>query len=272
MKGFKKMSMIKKALTIAGSDSSGGAGIQADIKTMTVNGVYAMSAVTAVTAQNTMGVSSVFAVPGEMIEAQLRAVFEDIYPDSVKIGMLPNTEAVEVTAHMLKKYGARNIVTDPVMISTSGKNLMSGDAAETAVRKIFPISDLITPNIHETEYITGLEICDIESMVSAGKELLKTGAKNVLVKGGHLENENCDVLISGDGSVKLYRGQKINNPNNHGTGCTLSSAIACSLAKGSDIKKAVGDGKAYITELLLKNFDIGKGNGPMLHFRLNDKV
>lgn len=256
--------LMKTVLTIAGSDSSGGAGIQADIKTMITNGVYAMSAVTALTAQNTMGVIDIMEVSPEFLGEQLDAVFCDIRPDAVKIGMLPSHDLTIKTAEKLKEYQAENIVLDPVMISTSGSKLMKEDAMTALKEKLFPLAYLLTPNIPEAEVLSDVPIKTAEDMILAAKKISETYGCAVLCKGGHQLNDANDLLYR-NGSYRWFYGQRIENPNTHGTGCTLSSAIASNLAKGFDLDTAVERAKAYISEALGDMLDLGKGSGPMNH-------
>lgn len=255
---------MKTALTIAGSDSSGGAGIQADIKTMTAHKVYAMSAITALTAQNTMGVTQIFNVPAEFLEKQIDAVFTDIYPDAVKIGMVSEVELIEIIAEKLKYYKAGNIVVDPVMVSTSGARLIRTDAVEVLRKKLLPLADLITPNIPEAEVLTGRKIEKAEDMERAAAELYKEFQCGVLLKGGHQIHDANDLLYQ-NGNMRWFGGKRIENPNTHGTGCTLSSAIASNLAKGKSIEQAVLEAKNYISLALLDMLNLGKGSGPINH-------
>ncbi|MEE0742626.1 MAG: bifunctional hydroxymethylpyrimidine kinase/phosphomethylpyrimidine kinase [Emergencia sp.] len=258
------------ALTIAGSDSCGGAGIQADIKTMTVNGVYAMSAVTALTAQNTTGVTDIMNASPEFLAAQLDAVFTDIYPDAVKIGMVSSKELIETIAEKLKNYEAKNIVLDPVMVATSGSKLIADDAIASLCRLLMPLATVITPNIPEAEVLCGHNISTAEDMETAAKEIYKKYGCCVLLKGGHQTNDANDLLYDGE-NFKWFYGKRIDNPNTHGTGCTLSSAIASNLAKGADLEEAVEQAKAYISGALNAMLDLGKGSGPMDHaFVLDD--
>ena len=229
---------MKTALTIAGSDSSGGAGIQADIKTMTMNGVFAMSAITALTAQNTTGVSAIEEASPEFLRRQLDAVFEDIYPDAVKIGMVSSSELIRVIADRLRHYDAKNIVVDPVMVATSGSALMKTDAVQTLADELFPISTVITPNIPEGEILSGMKIENEEDMLKAAEKIGREHGCAVLLKGGQSVNDANDLLYS-DGECRWFEGKRIDNPNTHGTGCTLSSAIASNLAKGYDLKTSV---------------------------------
>ncbi|MGN1409825.1 MAG: bifunctional hydroxymethylpyrimidine kinase/phosphomethylpyrimidine kinase [Eubacteriales bacterium] len=254
---------LKTSLTVAGSDSSGGAGIQADIKTMTSCGVYAMSAITALTAQNTTGVFSVSAVKPDFLAAQIDAVFEDIVPDSVKIGMLPSAELVRITAERLKHYGASKIVVDPVMVSTSGSTLAQSDAVKSFKTELFPIAALITPNIPEAEVLTGSEIKNRADMERAAKKISEECSCAVLLKGGHSVSDASDVLC--DGRIRWFEGEKIDNPNTHGTGCTLSSAIASFLAKGYPLEQSIERAKEYISNSLAAMLDLGHGSGPLNH-------
>ena len=255
---------MKTALTIAGSDSSGGAGIQADIKTMTANGVYAMSAITALTAQNTTGVQGIFEVTPEFLAQQIDSVFTDIRPDAVKIGMVSSTGLIEVIAEKLKQYGAKNIVVDPVMVATSGSKLISDDAIDSLKRNLLPLATVLTPNIPETEVLSGMEVKTPEDMIQAAKFISETYHCAVLCKGGHQLNDANDLLYR-DGDYRWFNGKRIDNPNTHGTGCTLSSAIASNLAKGRELDTAVERAKAYISGALAAMLDLGAGSGPMNH-------
>lgn len=255
---------MRTALTIAGSDSCGGAGIQADLKTMTMNGVYAMSAVTALTAQNTTGVTAIQEATPDFLAAQLDAVFTDIFPDAVKIGMVSSAELIRVIAAKLRQYGAKNVVVDPVMVATSGSRLLREDAMETLQKELLPMACVITPNIPEAELLCGHSITSAEGMQQAAAEI---GAKlgcPVLLKGGHKLNDANDLLWQ-NGQTRWFNGSRINNPNTHGTGCTLSSAIAANLAKGYPLEQAVEKAKAYISGALAAMLDLGKGSGPMDH-------
>ncbi len=262
---------MRTALSIAGSDSCGGAGIQADIKTMTANGVYAMSAVTALTAQNTTGVSSIMEATPEFLADQLDRVFSDIFPDAVKIGMVSSTGLINTIADKLTEYKAKNIVLDPVMVATSGARLISEEAVEALCRRLIPLADIITPNIPEAEVLTGQQISSQEDMEKAAAEIYERFGCAVLLKGGHSINDANDFLVTSEGSCWLT-GQRINNPNTHGTGCTLSSAIASNLAKGYPLKEAAGRAKEYISGALGAMLDLGKGSGPMDHgFDINSR-
>lgn len=252
---------MKTVLTIAGSDCSGGAGIQADIKTITAHKMYAMSAITALTAQNTTGVYGIAETEPDFLAKQLDCVFSDIRPDAVKIGMLPNTEIIKVTAEKLREYGAENVVLDPVMVATSGDALMKTDAVTALIDELIPIAAVITPNIPEAEVLSGMKIETVADMETAADKL---GIDGVLIKGGHLTDTADDLLYTGGRKIWI-RGEKINNPNTHGTGCTLSSAIACNLAAGCDIETAVRNAKAYITGALKAGLNLGHGSGPLNH-------
>lgn len=261
----------KTALTIAGSDSSGGAGIQADIKTMQANGVYAMSAITALTAQNTTGVTGIMEVSPEFLEQQLDAVITDIRPDAVKIGMVSSEELIKMISKKLKEYHLENIVVDPVMVATSGSRLLEEDAVDTLKKELLPIATVITPNIPEAEILCGMEIHTEEDMVAAAKAIYEDLGCAVLLKGGHNINDANDLLYTKE-EVSWFKGKRINNPNTHGTGCTLSSAIAANLAKGFDLKISVQRAKDYISRALADMLDLGAGSGPMNHaFDLKDE-
>ena len=260
---------MRTALTIAGSDSSGGAGIQADIKTMIANGVYAMSAITALTAQNTTGVTGIMEVAPDFLGEQLDAVFTDIYPDAVKIGMVSGTALITKIAEKLRQYGAKNIVVDPVMVATSGAKLISDDAIAALKEQLLPMACVLTPNIPEAEVLSGMAVKTEEDMIAAAKSISETYGCAVLCKGGHQLNDANDLLYR-DGSYKWFYGKRIDNPNTHGTGCTLSSAIASNLAKGFDLDTSVERAKAYISGALAAMLDLGAGSGPMNHgFALN---
>ena len=255
---------MKTALSIAGSDSCGGAGIQADIKTMPLNGVYAMSAVTALTAQNTMGVSAILEADADFLRKEIDAVFEDIFPDAVKIGMVSSTALIEVIADRLIHYNARNVVADPVMVATSGARLISDDAIVTLKTRLLPVADVITPNIPEAEVLSGMTIRDERDMEAAARAIGDELGCAVLIKGGHSINDANDMLYA-EGKLTYFEGKRINNPNTHGTGCTLSSAIAANLAKGYPLVSAVERAKEYISGALGAMLDLGKGSGPMNH-------
>jgi hydroxymethylpyrimidine/phosphomethylpyrimidine kinase len=260
----KKEWIMNTALSIAGSDSSGGAGIQADIKTMTANGVYAMTAITALTAQNTTGVTNIMEVTPEFLADQLDAVFTDIYPDAVKTGMVSSVALIETISRKLREYKAKNIVVDPVMVATSGAKLISDDAIETLGKELLPLATLITPNIPEAEVLSGMTITTDKDMIEAARAINGKYGCAVLCKGGHQVN-NANDLLYRNGDYVWFNGKRIDNPNTHGTGCTLSSAIASNLAKGYDLDQAVEAAKNYISGALAAMLDLGHGSGPMNH-------
>ncbi len=255
---------MKCVLTIAGSDCSGGAGIQADIKTMEANGVYAMSAVTALTAQNTTGVYGIMESTPEFLESQLNCVFSDIFPDAVKIGMVSSVPLIQVIGDSLTKWKASNIVVDPVMVSTSGSRLLKEDAQAALMERLLPLASVITPNIPEAEVLTGMSIVSEEQMEEAASRLGELYPGAVLIKGGHQVSDANDLLYD-QGKLVWLRGERIDNPNTHGTGCTLSSAIASNLAKGFSMEESIRRAKAYISGALRAGLDLGKGSGPMDH-------
>ena len=255
---------MKTALTIAGSDTSGGAGIQADLKTMTMNGVFAMSALTALTAQNTVGVQGIFEVTPEFLGMQIDSVFTDIRPDAVKVGMVSSVELISVIAEKLTAYQAENIVVDPVMVATSGAKLISDDAVSALKEKLLPLAAVVTPNIPEAEVLSGMKIESPEDMVKAAEKISKDYHCAVLCKGGHSMNDANDLLYH-DGTYQWFNGKRIDNPNTHGTGCTLSSAIAANLAKGCCLEDAVRRAKDYVSGALSAMLDLGRGSGPMNH-------
>lgn len=255
---------MRTALTIAGSDSSGGAGIQADIKTMTANSVFAMSAITALTAQNTTGVTGIMEVSPEFLKEQIDCIFTDIRPDAVKIGMVSSAELITAIAEKLTEYHAENIVVDPVMVATSGAKLISDDAIDTLKERLLPMADVLTPNIPEAEVLSGMEVRTEEDMIKAAEKISENYHCAVLLKGGHQLNDANDLLYR-NGSYRWFYGKRIDNPNTHGTGCTLSSAIASNLAKGFDMDTSVERAKAYISGALGAMLDLGKGSGPMNH-------
>lgn len=255
---------IKTALTIAGSDSSGGAGIQADIKTMTCNGVYAMSAITALTAQNTAGVTAIQEVSPDFLKEQIKDVITDIFPDAVKTGMVSSSALIRVIAGSIKEFNLKNIVVDPVMIATSGAKLISDEAIETLEKELLPLSTVITPNIPEAQVLSGSKITSEKEMQDAAKIISKKFSCAVLVKGGHNLNDANDFLFDGSEGTWFY-GKRIDNQNTHGTGCTLSSAIASNLAKGFSLPQSVKNAKDYISGALEAMLDLGKGSGPLMH-------
>lgn len=260
----RKRTQMKKVLTIAGSDCSGGAGIQADLKTMTAHGVYGMSVITALTAQNTTGVYGVLEADAAFVGQQLDCIFEDIMPDAVKIGMVSNAAIIAIIAEKLKQYQAKNIVVDPVMVATSGSRLIANDAHSALVERLFPLAAVITPNIPEAECLCGFSIEGEEDMLRAAEVLERMVTGGVLIKGGHLTDSASDLLYL-EGQLHWLRAQRVENTNTHGTGCTLSSAIACNLALGREIPDAVAQAKAYITGALKAGLNLGRGSGPLNH-------
>lgn len=255
---------MKTVLTIAGSDSSGGAGIQADIKTIMAHGVYASSAITALTAQNTTDVKEILPVPTTFLEKQLDCVFEDIFPDAIKIGMTVNQELLTVIIEKLNFYQPKNIVVDPVMVSTSGKQLFHKAAISLMKTALFPLATLITPNIPEAQVLADMEINSTEDMLTAAKKIAEECNCAVLCKGGH-NIEDANDLLYENGTYLWFKGTRVNNPNTHGTGCTLSSAIASNLANGTSLQEAVSCAKNYITGALSAGLNLGKGSGPIHH-------
>lgn len=255
---------IKKVLTIAGSDCSGGAGIQADLKTMTAHKVYGMSVITALTAQNTTGVYGIMDATPDFVANQMECVFKDIVPDAVKIGMVSNRDIIRIIGKKLKEYNASNVVVDPVMISTSGKPLLNSDATEVLINELLPIGKVITPNILEAEALSGIHITDEFLMEKAAKIIGERTGTAVLVKGGHSVNDANDLLYE-DGKLTWFHGERIDNDNTHGTGCTLSSAIACNLALGHTIAESITNAKLYITDAIGAGLNLGLGSGPLNH-------
>ena len=256
---------MNTALTIAGSDSSGGAGIQADLKTMLANHVYGMSAITALTAQNTTGVTEIMEVTPEFLAEQLDSIFTDIKPDAVKTGMVSSSQLIDIIADKLREYKAVNIVVDPVMVATSGTKLICDDAMETLKKKLLTLATVITPNIPEGEVLAGMKITSKEDMVTAAEKISNTYGCSVLLKGGHSLNDANDLLVEQGKEPVWFMGRRIANTNTHGTGCTLSSAIASNLAKGKSLEEAVKGAKNYISGALAAGLDLGKGSGPMDH-------
>lgn len=254
---------MKKVLTIAGSDSSGGAGIQADLKTMTVHGVFGMSAITALTAQNTVGVQGIFNSTPEFLKQQLDSVFSDIFPDSVKIGMVSGAELIQTIIQSLKEWKAENIVVDPVMVATSGGVLLEEEGLEN-LKELCEIASLVTPNIPEAEALSDISIQGKEDMEKAGLTLSRDLNTAVLVKGGHGTNDANDLLAYG-GKLQWFKGQRIENENTHGTGCTLSSAIASNLALGYSLEESIQRAKDYLSKILADDLNLGKGRGPLNH-------
>lgn len=256
---------MKSALTIAGSDSSGGAGIQADIKTMSALGVFAQSVITALTAQNTQGVRDVLVVDSFFVREQLECVFEDIRPDAVKIGMIPSAELVCTIAQGLADYHASSVVLDPVMVATSGAALSSNDAVDAMVEQLFSQASVVTPNIPEAEVLSSMTITSPDDMMEAAHRIQDRGAQAVLVKGGHGINAAQDYLLNASGEGFWFSHKRIETKNTHGTGCTLSSAIASYLAWGYSLEQAVEKAKHYLTQALMHDPYLGKGSGPLNH-------
>lgn len=256
---------MKNTLTIAGSDSCGGAGIQADLKTISAMGVYGMSVVTAITAQNTMGVFSVQEIQKELIEEQMKCLFNDIEIHSVKIGMLSSSEIIQIVEKNLIKYGAKNIVIDPVMVSKSNYKLLKDDAID-ALREFITIGDLITPNIKEAEMLCNMKIKNENDMIKSAHIIQNLGVKNILIKGGHMRNSCTDILLLESGEIVQFEGERIHTNNTHGTGCTLSSSIAALLAKEHNLKESIRLAKTYITQAIKDSFALGHGVGAIGHF------
>ena len=255
---------MKKVLTIAGSDSSGGAGIQADIKTITAHKLYAMSAITALTAQNTTGVYGVLDADADFVKNQIDCIFTDIRPDSVKIGMVSNSDIINAIADKLIEYKAENIVVDPVMVATSGSKLISDEAKDTLINRLLPLGTIITPNIPEAEVLSGMSIKSDEDMINAAKEISKNIDSAILIKGGHYD-KNANDLLYDNGEIFWFKGDRVDTNNTHGTGCTLSSAIACNLAIGYSKEESIKNAKDYITGALKAGLDLGRGSGPLNH-------
>ncbi|MDP6779306.1 MAG: bifunctional hydroxymethylpyrimidine kinase/phosphomethylpyrimidine kinase [Candidatus Latescibacteria bacterium] len=258
---------MKQALTIAGSDSGGGAGIQADLKAFHANGVFGMSAITSVTAQNTREVRDAFDLPVDLVVAQIDAVFDDFDVSAVKTGMLSSEPIVRAVSERLQHHQVDNLVVDPVMVSKSGFALLKPDAVQAVRDRLLPLASVVTPNLHEADLLSGMEVDTVEQAKEAGRRILDAGPGAVLVKGGHLSDSvrAVDVLLAGD-TAELFESERFDTPNTHGTGCTYSAAIAAHLARGKDLKDAVRHAKAYITEAIRHSLDIGQGHGPTNHF------
>jgi hydroxymethylpyrimidine/phosphomethylpyrimidine kinase len=256
---------VPKAMTIAGSDSGGGAGIQADLKTFAALGVYGTVTLTAITAQNTIGVTGVHEIPTDMIVAQMDAVMSDIGADAVKTGMLSSQEIVEVVAAQVAKHGIRSLVVDPVMVAKSGDALLRDDAVNAVCTKLVPLAAVVTPNIPEAEALTGTTIESDDDVREAARRIVSMGARTVVVKGGHREGPAADVLYDGS-EFQVFTAPRINTVNTHGTGCTFASAVAAGLAQGKSVEEAVGQAKEYVTEAIRASFPIGQGHGPLNHF------
>lgn len=255
---------MKTVLTIAGSDCSGGAGIQADLKTITVHGLYGMSVITSLTAQNTVGVFGIKDVPSEFIAKQIDCIFQDIVPDAVKIGMVSQKETIEIIVEKLTQYQAKNIVVDPVMVSTSGVSLCTMEAKQLLLTRLLQIATLITPNLLEAEVLSGIKITSRMDMEQAAQEIARKSKSAVLIKGGHRQKDASDFCYIA-GEKKWFLQERIDNQNTHGTGCTLSSAIACQLALGKSVQNSIALAKNYVTEALKAGLDLGKGAGPLQH-------
>lgn len=261
----------KQVLTIAGSDSGGGAGIQADIKAMSANGVFAMSVITAITAQNTEEVTDVFELPPATVAAQIDAVFDDFDVAAVKTGMLSSAAVVDVVATMLKLQNVANLVVDPVMISKSGQSLLKPDAIDTLKTRLFPLALLVTPNVHEAQQLSGIEIKSLSDARRAAKVIHGFGCKQVLIKGGHLLAEQATDLLYDGRFFNVFKGEFIETPHTHGTGCTFASAIAAHLAQGKSVVDSIQTAKAYLTEAIRHGLAIGHGHGPTDHFYFLDR-
>ncbi len=256
---------MKIALTIAGSDSGGGAGIQADLKTFLALGVYGMSVLTSITAQNTLGVQGIHDLPPDFVGLQIDSVMQDIGADAVKIGMLSNAQIIKTVSKKIKKYQVKNLVIDPVMVAKGGDCLLRVDAVKELKQDLIPLAMIVTPNLGEAEVLSELRIQNIEDMKKAARKIYKLGAKNVLIKGGHLlSNKAIDLLYNGE-NFREFKAERINTKNTHGTGCTLSSAIAAGLAQGKKVEEAVNTAKKYITLAIQNSLDIGHGHGPLNH-------
>ena len=259
------MRAVTRAMTIAGSDSGGGAGIQADLKTFAALGVYGTSVLTAITAQNTLEVSGVFELPPEFVAAQIDTVLSDIGTDAVKTGMLSSSPIIEVVAEKVKEHGLTNLVVDPVMVAKSGDRLLQEQAVEALRTRLLPLATVVTPNIPEAEVIVGRKIASLEDARRAAKDIVALGARSVVVKGGHLEGDPVDILYDGR-DFREFTAPRIATTSTHGTGCTFASAIAAGLAKGMDVPEAVAQAKEYVTEAIRRAFPIGHGHGPLHHF------
>lgn len=258
------MEKIKCVLTIAGSDCSGGAGIQADLKTMICNNVYGMSVITALTSQNTTGVFGIFDIDSGFVASQIDAIFSDIVPDAVKIGMVSNVSIIKVIAKKLKQYNAKNVVLDPVMVSTSGASLISDEAKEALIKELFPLSTIITPNIPEAEVLAGIKIHSRDDIKKAIEKISQFTDASILIKGGHNVNDATDTLYNNK-VISIYKSKRIETNNTHGTGCTLSSAIASNLAKGYSMEDSIKNAKDYITRVLEHEINLGNSSGPLNH-------
>ena len=259
------MDRVRTALTIAGSDSGGGAGIQADLKTFSALGVFGMSALTAITAQNTLGVTAVHEIPPEIVAAQIDAVVTDIGADAVKTGMIASTAIIEVVAAKIQEYGLSTLVVDPVMVATSGDRLLREDAVTALRTRLIPLAMVVTPNLPEAGVLVGREIASLDAMREAAREIVGLGARSVMVKGGHLAGDAIDLFYDGS-SFQELPARRIETTSTHGTGCTLASAIAALLAKGEPLEQAIVQAKAYVTAAIERAYPIGHGHGPVHHF------
>lgn len=265
----KKTQGYPSVLTIAGFDGSGGAGMQGDIKTISALGCYATSVLTALPVQNTCGVKSIYPIPAPIVEVQLQAIWDDVFPDAIKIGMVHSADVVEAIVNTLQQYPKVPVVFDPVMVSTSGHRLMEDSTVEIIVKKLFPITTIVTPNLDEAAVLTGMPVHTVADMRIAGKRIMELGVRSVLLKGGHLDAAQLTSLyFTNDGNIQEYKFEKIDTPNTRGTGCALSSAIAAYLAIGRSLPDAVVLAQQYVHEAILngKDAQMGKGNGPLNHF------
>ena len=259
------MDRVRTALTIAGSDSGGGAGIQADLKTFSALGVFGMSAVTAITAQNTLGVTAVHEIPAEIVAAQIDAVVTDIGVDAAKTGMISNSEIIRVVAAKVREHGISTLVVDPVMVATSGDRLLHEDAVEALRTELLPLATVVTPNLPEAAVLTGREVSSLAGMREAARAIVGLGVRSVIVKGGHLDGDAVDLFYDGSAFTELP-GRRIQTTSTHGTGCTLASAIAALLARGEPLESAISSAKVYVTAAIERAYPIGHGHGPVHHF------
>ena len=259
------MDRVRTALTIAGSDSGGGAGIQADLKTFSALGVFGMSAITAVTAQNTLGVTAVFEIPPDVVAAQIDAVVTDIGADAAKTGMIASSEIIRVVAAKVREHAIDTLVVDPVMVATSGDRLLREDAVAALRTELLPLATVVTPNLPEAGVLTGREVTTLDGMREAARAIVDLGVRSVLVKGGHLAGDAIDLFYDGSAFAELPA-RRIETTSTHGTGCTLASAIAALLAKGEPLEQAIREAKAYVTTAIELAYPIGRGHGPVHHF------
>jgi hydroxymethylpyrimidine/phosphomethylpyrimidine kinase len=259
------MDRVRTALTIAGSDSGGGAGIQADLKTFSALGVYGTTALTAITAQNTVDVTAVFELPPDLVAAQIDAVVSDIGADAVKTGMIANSEIIRVVAAKIREHGLTSLVVDPVMVAKSGDRLLREDAVQALRTELLPLATVVTPNLPEAEVLTDRPASSLDEMREAARAIVGLGARSVVVKGGHLAGDAIDVFYDGDRMVELPA-RRIDTTSTHGTGCTLASAIAALLARGEPLDEAISGAKVYLTAAIERAFPLGHGHGPVHHF------